>query len=97
MNYYNLVKNAKPMNKAKKVKFDPLQKIYLASCNNHSGIEILGRPSGLLLTLANGKTTLEDIVKSLSIELGVNENDVARVVINEVRMLQRKHLLHFEV
>ncbi|MCR5177143.1 MAG: hypothetical protein K6C05_09885 [Anaerovibrio sp.] len=96
-NYYNLVKMAKPLNKAKKVKFDKLQGVYLASCRNHTGVELLGRASGLLLTLSDGKTTLEDIVKALSSVLNISEQNIEEVVIKEVRNLQRKHLLHFEV
>lgn len=96
-NYYELIKEAKPLNKAKKIRFDPLQNIFLASCRNHIGIEILGASSGMLLTLADGKKTLEDIVKSLSKELNVKESDIQEEVIAEVRNLQRKHLLYFEV
>ena len=95
--YYELIKKAKPLNKAKKVRYDPLQNVFLASCRNHVGIEILGVPSGMLLTLADGNTALEDVVKSLSDRLGINESDIKEVVVNEVRNLQRKHLLYFEV
>lgn len=97
ISYYEFVKTAKPVNKSKKIRFDPLQNIFLASCHNHIGVEILGVPSGMLLTLADGKTTLESIVKSLSNRLNINEADIKEVVVAEVRNLQRKHLLHFEV
>ncbi len=97
ISYYDLVKKAKPVNKAKKVRFDPLQNIYLASCHNHLGIEILGVPSGMLLTLADGNTTLEEIVKSLGNKLRTSEPEIEKGVITEVRNLQRKHLLYCEV
>ena len=95
--YYELVKEAKPQNKAKKLKFDPSQKIYFASCKNYMGIEILGEASGLLLTLADGKTSIAEIVARLSEKLCVAVSDIEEVVIIEVRNLQRKHLLHLEV
>jgi len=95
--YYELIKEAKPLNKAKKIRFDPLQNIFLASCHNHAGVEILGVSSGTLLILADGKTTLDGIVKSLSKKFNVSEADIQEEVIAEVRNLQRKHLLYFEV
>lgn len=95
--YYDLIKKAKPLNKAKKIRFDPSQDIFLASCSNHIGIEILGMPSGLLLTLADGKTSLEDIVESMGNKLTISTTDIEEVVVYEVRNLQRKHLLLFEV
>ena len=95
--YYELIKEAKPINKAKKIKFDPSQKIYFASCKNYMGIEILGEASGLLLTLADGNTSIAEIVARLAEKLSVTVSDIEEVVIIEVRNLQRKHLLHLEV
>ena len=54
ISYYELIKKSKPLNKAKKVKFDPLQNVFLASYHKHIGIEILGVASGMLLTLSDG-------------------------------------------
>ncbi len=95
--YYELIKESKPKNKAKKIKFDPSQKIYFASCKNYMGIEILGEASGLLLTLADGNTSIAEIVARLSEKLFVAVSDIKEVIVIEVRNLQRKHLLHLEV
>lgn len=95
--YYELIKESKPKNKAKKVRFDPSQNVYFASCHNYLGIEILGQASGLLLTLSDGQTSLADIAKRLSSTLNVAESDVEEVIVIEVRKLQRKHLLYLEV
>lgn len=95
--YYELIKEAKPKNKAKKLRFDPSQNVYFASCRNHIGIEILGKASGLLLTLADGQKNLADIAKELSSTLHVAESAIEEVVIIEVRNLQRKHLLYMEI
>lgn len=95
--YYELIKEAKPKNRAKKLRFDSSQQIYFASCRNHIGVEILGVASGLLLTLADGQKTLAEIAKELSSTLHVAENSIEEVIVIEVRNLQRKHLLYLEV
>ncbi|MBQ7476230.1 MAG: hypothetical protein IJT06_02400 [Selenomonadaceae bacterium] len=95
--YYELIKEAKPKNRAKKVRFDSSQQIYFASCRNYIGVEILGVASGLLLTLADGQKTLAEIAKELSSTLHVAENSIKEVIVIEVRNLQRKHLLYLEV
>lgn len=95
--YYELIKESKPKNRAKKLRFDSSQKVYFASCRNHIGVEILGAASGLLLTLADGQKTLADIAKELSSTLHVAENSIEEVIVIEVRNLQRKHLLYLEV
>ena len=48
--YYEMIKNTKPKNKAKKLRFDSEQQVYFASCCNYEVIEVLGLASGLLLT-----------------------------------------------
>lgn len=97
LKYYELIKDSKPKNRAKKIRFDPSQHVYFASCYNHIGIEILGEASGLLLTLADGNTTLADINNYLSTTFGVAESDIEEIIVMEVRNLQRKHLLYLEV
>lgn len=95
--YYELIKESKPKNRAKKIKFDQSQHVYFASCHNHIGIEILGEASGLLLTLSDGQRTLEDITKHLSSTFHVTESNIEETIVTEVRNLQRKHLLYLEV
>ena len=97
LKYYELIKDSKPRNRAKKVRFDPSQHVYFASCYNHIGIEVLGEASRLLLTLANGCTTLTEITVHLSETFGVAEPDIEEIIVMEVRNLQRKHLLYLEV
>ena len=95
--YYELIKESKPKNRAKKIKFDQSQHVYFASCHNYLGIEILGEASGLLLTLSDGQRTLEDITKHLSSTFHVTESNIEETIVTEVRNLQRKHLLYLEV
>lgn len=95
--YYELIKESKPKNRAKKIVFDPLQNVYFASCHNYLSIEILGEASGLLLTMSNGDRTLEDIVNYLSSTFNVSKSNVEEMIVVEVRNLQRKHLLYLEV
>ena len=95
--YYELIKEAKPKNRAKKIKFDQTQHVYFASCPNYLSIEILGEASGLLLTLSDGNRTLADITKQLASTFRVAASDIEEVIIIEVRNLQRKHLLYLEV
>ena len=95
--YYELIKEAKPKNKAKKIRFDPTQQVYFASCFNYEGIEFLGVVSGLLLDLADGNRSLEEIVKAIALTCHVPEEKVKMGIVNEVRSLQRKHLLYMEV
>ncbi len=97
LKYYELIKESKPKNKAKKIKFDQSQHIYFASCHNYAGVEILGEASGLLLTLSDGEKTLADIAKQLSLKFNVAESDIAEMIVIEVRNLQRKHLLFLEI
>lgn len=95
--YFELIKEAKPKNKAKKVRLDATQGVYMATCNNHIGIEILGLPSGKLLTLADGETTLATIAEKLAEAFRVPTADIEAVIVGEVRNLQRKHLLYMEI
>ena len=95
--YYELIKDAKPKNKAKKLRYDASQKVFFASCQNYMGIEILGEASGLLLTMADGNTSLAEISNRLAEKLHVAASDVEEVIVIEVRNLQRKHLLYLEV
>ena len=95
--YYKLIKESKPKNRAKKIRFDPSQHVYFASCHNYIGIEILGEASGLLLILSDGKKTLADIIRHLSSTFHVAESDIEEAIVIEVRNLQRKHLLYLEV
>ena len=95
--YFELIKEAKPKNKAKKVRLDAAQGVYMATCNNHIGIEILGLPSGKLLTLADGETTLATIAEKLAEAFRVPTADIEAVIVGEVRNLQRKHLLYMEI
>ena len=74
--YYELIKESKPKNRAKKIKFDQSQHVYFASCHNYLGIEILGEASGLLLTLSDGQRTLADITKHLSLTFHVTESNI---------------------
>lgn len=97
LKYYELIKEAKPKNRAKKVKFDSSRQVYFASHHNHIGIEILGEASGLLLTLSDGQRSLAEIVRRLSSALHVAESDIEEAIVIEVRNLQRKHLLYLEV
>ena len=95
--YYELIKESKPKNRAKKIRFDPSQHVYFASCHNYIGIEILGEASGLLLILSDGNKTLTDITRHLSSTFRVAESDIEEMIVIEVRNLQRKHLLYLEV
>lgn len=97
LKYYELIKEAKPKNRAKKIKYDQSQHVYFASCHNYIGIEILSEASGLLLTLANGSNTLEDIARQLAVTFDVTESDIKDMIVIEVRNLQRKHLLYLEI
>ena len=94
--YYELIKKSKPKNKAKKLRFDPAQQVYFASCYNYEVIEILGFATGLLLDLSDGNRSLADIVKDLSLACHEPEEAIEEVIVNEVRNLQRKHLLYLE-
>ena len=95
--YYELIKESKPKNRAKKIHFDQSQHVYFASCNNYLGIEILGEASGLLLTLSDGQKSLAEIVKQLSSTFHVAESNIEDTIVAEVRNLQRKHLLYLEI
>lgn len=95
--YYELIKESRPKNRAKKLRFDQSQRVYFASCHNYLGIEILGEASGLLLTLADGKISIADIARQLSSTFHVAESDIEEMIIVEIRNLQRKHLLYLEV
>lgn len=95
--YYELIKESKPQNKAKKIKFDSAQNIYFASCNNYAGVEILGEASGLLLTLSDGNTSLDDIAKQLASKLNISESAIKEMIVIEVRNFQRKHLIYLEI
>lgn len=95
--YYELIKESKPKNRAKKVKFDQSQHVYFATFHNYLSIEVLGEASGLLLTLSDGHRTLSDITKQLSLTFHVAESIIEEVIVTEVRNLQRKHLLYLEV
>ena len=95
--YYELIKDAKPKNRAKKFRFDPTQQIYFASCFKKEGIEILGLQSGMLLDLADGSRSLEEIANALALAFHVPEEIVKVDIINVVRSLQRKHLLYMEI
>lgn len=94
--YYEMIKNTKPKNKAKKLRFDSEQQVYFASCCNYEVIEVLGLASGLLLDLADGNRTLVDIVKAVAAACHEPEEAIEEVIVNEVRNLQRKHLLYLE-
>ena len=95
--YYELIKESKPVNRAKKIRFDQSQHVYFASCHNYLGIEILGEASGLLLTLSDGQKSLAEIAKQLSSTFRVAESNIEDTIVAEVRNLQRKHLLYLEV
>ena len=95
--YYELIKESKPVSRAKKLRFDQSQRVYFASCRNHAGIQIFGEAVGLLLTLSDGKKSLAEIVKQLSSTFRVAESNVEDTIVIEVRNLQRKHLLYLEV
>ena len=95
--YYELIKESKPKNRAKKIRFDQSQQVYFASCHNYLGIEILGKASGLLLTLSDGQKSLADITRYLSSRFQAAETDIEEMIVIEVRNLQRKHLLYLEI
>lgn len=95
--YYELIKESKPKNRAKKIRFDQSQHVYFASCHNYFGIEIFGEASGLLLTLSDGQKSLAEIVKQLSSTFRVAESNIEDTIVAEVRNLQRKHLLYLEI
>lgn len=95
--YYELIKAAKPKNRAKKYRFDSTQQIYFASCFKKEGIEILGLQSGMLLDLADGNRSLEEIAKAMAVAFHVPEETIKVSIVNAIRALQRKHLLYMEV
>ena len=95
--YYELIKDAKPKNRAKKLRFDSAQRIYFASCPNYEHIEFLGLQFGMLLDLADGNRSLEEIAKTMALAFHVPEETVKVDIVNAVRSLQRKHLLYMEV
>lgn len=95
--YFELIQEAKPKNKARKVRLDDAQGVYLATSRSAFGIEILGLPSGTLLTLADGRRTLAEIAAAIAERFHVPEDSLQEVIVGEVRNLQRKHLLYMEV
>lgn len=95
--YYELIKDAKPKNRAKKFRFDSTQQIYFASCTNYEGVEVLRLQSGMILDLADGSRSLEEIVKALALAFHVPKETVKVDIVNVVRSLQRKHLLNLEI
>ena len=95
--YFELIQEAKPKNKARKVRLDDAQGVYLATSRSAFGIEILGLPSGTLLTLADGRRTLAEIAAAIAERFHVPEDSIQEVIVGEVRNLQRKHLLYMEV
>ena len=95
--YYELIKDAKPKNKAKKFRFDSVQQIYFASCSNYERIEFLGLRLGKLLDLADGSRSLEEIAKAMAVAFHVPEETIKADIVNATRSLQKKHLLYLEV
>ncbi len=97
LQYYELIKDSKPKNMAKKFRFDSAQQIYFASCSNREHIEFLGLRFGMLLDLADGNRSLEEIAEAMAVAFHVPEETIKVDIVNAVRSLQRKHLLYMEV
>lgn len=95
--YFELIKEARPQSRARKIRLDEAQGVYLATSRRQFGIEVLGLPSGRLLTLADGQRTLAEIAAIIAAQFHVSEEAIQAVIVGEVRHLQRQHLLYMEV